>query len=109
MSGQWYLIYRYRWVGKKLVRDNYPIDGAFASNPDAAVQIAAARNDYPVDQRHNTVFSSLNAIFCSTSPQKVRASDLDARHTYDWWLVVDFVEWMNQPAFEGNQDRHQRT
>jgi hypothetical protein len=95
MSCQWYLIYRYRWMGTVMVREPNPIDGVYASHADAAVQVAATRNDYRTDER-------LNAVFCSTAPQRVLASELDGRHTCDWWSRTDFIDWMCQPAYEGN-------
>jgi hypothetical protein len=101
-SGQWYLIYRYRWQGVDMIREREPIDGVYASYADAAVQVALTRNDYRTDER-------LNAVFCATAPQRVKASDLDGRHTCDWWCRTDFIDWMCQPAFSGDQDKYLRT
>jgi len=110
MSGQWYLIYRYRWIGLNLVRDREPIDGVFASHADAAVQIAAGRNEYKTDARLNWFGPmALNAVFCVTAPQRVRASDLDCRHTCYWWSRTDFADWMKLPAYSGDQDKNLRT
>ena len=109
MSGQWYLIYRYRWVGVDLVIGRDAIDGVYAVHADAAIIIAAGRNDYRTDERFNAVFERLKAVFCSTVAQRLLASDLDGRHSCDWWSRTDFADWMRQPAYSGDQNKYFRT
>jgi len=97
MNGQWYLIYRYRWVGKELVRERDPIDGVHAAFADAAIQIAATRNDHRTDE-------TFNAAFCTTVAQRMQAADLDGRHTCKWWSRTEFIDWMCQPAYDDSRN-----
>jgi hypothetical protein len=100
---KWYLIYRFRWVGKELHKERHPIDGVYATHRDQAAQIAATRNDYRRDEK-------LVPQFCYTAHERQLASDLDGRHSVgDWWSRTDFIDWMCQPAFAGDQDKYLRT
>ena len=95
MSGQWYLIYRCRWVGHNLVRSRRPIDGVYASYADAAIQIAASRNDYKTEW-------IMQASFCTTVEQRMQATELNDRHTCIWWTRSEFIDFMRIPVFKGN-------
>ena len=99
MSGQWYLIYRYRWAGKDLKREPLPVDGVYASHPDAAIQVAATRNDYRSDER-------FAAVWCSTVEQVIRACELDdAKQACNWWTAQEFAEFMRLPTYQETRTR----
>lgn len=98
-SGQWYLVYRYRWQGKRLVQEKYPCDGCFASNTEAAEDVAASRVDYRSDEE-------LVAVYCKNEYQRQLASDLDGRHVCEWWSQNEFLDNMIGPTYSGDQDKY---
>lgn len=89
-SGAWYLIYLYYYddFGSLKVLPR-PVDGVFATNTDAACEIAASRNNYRVDEH-------FQARWCGTAPQRLQASELDGRHLEAWWSEAEFVAYMNE-------------
>ena len=101
-SGQWYLIYRYRWSGSKLKIEQWPVDGVFATSSDAAIESALSRINHRTDEH-------FAAEWCSTAPQRQMAHELDGRHCCDWWCRTDFIDWMCQPTYCGDQDKYLRT
>ena len=101
-SGQWYLVYRYKWVGKRLVKESRPCDGVFASCTGAAESIACTRVDYRTDEE-------LIAVFCNTLHERQTASDLNGRHVCEWWSRDEFLDNMIGPAYVGDQDKYTKT
>lgn len=97
MNATWYLIYLYYFDDhgnlRKLKR---PVDGVNCVGPDTAIEIAASRNDYRVDEH-------FRAEWCSTVTQRIQASELDGRHTCDWWSKADFVQYMKEHSFQGGE------
>ena len=98
-SGQWYLVYRYRWEGKRLVQEKYPCDACFAAHTEAAEEVASSRVDYRTDEE-------LVAVWCKSEYQRQLASDLNGRHVCEWWSRDEFLNNMIGPAYNGDQDKY---